>query len=75
MEGLVVVIAVGLIIAYIVSAICSINKCKTIGGSIMAAAAFLCGGLVLIPVVEAMTSFIVCIIMIIIILAIFGAVS
>lgn len=74
MEGSIGVVAVVLILAYIGGAIWVIWKRQTIGGSIAASAGFLCGGLIIIPVAEAVATFVCWAIVIAIVLAIIGAV-
>jgi hypothetical protein len=46
-----------LILAYVGAAIVAICKRRTIGGSIGMAAAFLCGGFVIIPIAGAVATF------------------
>ena len=73
MEGFIGVVAVLLIIAYIGVAIWVICKKQTVGGSVAVSAGFLCGGLIIIPVAEAVATFVCWVIVIAIILAIIGA--
>ena len=74
MEGFIGVVAVVLILAYIGAAIWVICKRQTIGGSIAASAGFLCGGLIVIPVAEAVATFVCWAVAIAIVIAIIGAV-
>ena len=73
MEGFIGVVAVLLIIAYIGVAIWVICKRQSIGESIAASVGFLCGGLIIIPVAEAVATFVCWAIVIAIVLAIIGA--
>ena len=73
MEGFIGVVAVLLIIAYIGVAIWVICKRQSIGESIVASAGFLCGVLIIIPVAEAVATFVCWAIAIAIVLAIIGA--
>ena len=63
-----------LILAYIGVAIWVICKRQTVGGSVGAAAGFLGGGLFIIPIAEAVATFICWAIVICIVLAVIGAV-
>ncbi len=74
MEGFIGVVAVVLILVYIGFAIWFICKRQTICGSIGASAGFLCGGFVIIPIAEAIATFVCWAIVIAIVLAIIGAV-
>lgn len=74
MDGFILFVTAILILAYIAFAIWMICKRQTIAGSIGTAAAFLGGGLVIIPVAEAVATFLCWVIVIGIILAIIGAV-
>ena len=67
MEGFIFFVGVVLVLAYIC-------KRQTIGGSIGTAAAFLGGGLVVIPIAEAVATFVCWAIVICIALAVIGAV-
>ena len=73
MEGVISIVGVVLVIAYIGLAIWVICNRESIGGSIAASAGFLCGGLVIIPVAEAIATFVVWAVVITIALAIIGA--
>ena len=74
MEGVIGVVAVLLIIAYIGVAIWVICKRQTIGESVATSAGFLCGGLIIIPVAEAVATFVVWAVVIAVVLVIIGAV-
>lgn len=74
MDGLIGAVAAAFIISYIGIAIWFICKRQTIGGSIGASAGFLCGGLVIIPIAEALAAFVCWAIVIAVVLAIAGAV-
>lgn len=74
MEGYIEVVAVLLIITYIGVAIWVIYKRQTIGESIAVSAGFLCGGFVIVPVAEAIATFVVWAVAIAIAVAIIGAV-
>lgn len=74
MDGFIKVMAMILILSYIGFAIWFICKRQTIEGSIGASAGLLCGGLVIIPIAEAIASFIWWVTVIGIVLAIIGAV-
>lgn len=73
MEGFIEAAAVVLIIAYIGFAVWFICTRQTLWGSIGASAGFLCGGFVIIPVAVAVATFIVWAVVIVIVLAIIGA--
>ena len=74
MEGSISVATVVLILVYIGVAIWFICKRKTIQGSVGASAGFLCGGLIIIPIAEAIATFICWVIVIGIVLFIIGAI-
>lgn len=74
MDGFIKVMAMILILSYIGFAIWFICKRQTIEGSIGASAGLLCGGLVIIPIAEAIASFVCWVTIIGIVLAIIGAV-
>lgn len=74
MEGIIGVVTVVLIMAYIAVAIYVICKCRTIGGSVGASVGFACGGLVIIPIAEAIATFVCWVVVIGIVLCIIGAV-
>lgn len=74
MEGIIRIVAVTLILAYIGVAIWVICKRRTIAGSVGASTGFVCGGLVIIPVAEAIATFVCWAVVIIIALAIIGAI-
>ena len=58
MEGFINIVAVVLVIAYIGTAIWIICKMRTIRGSISVSAGFFCGGFVIIPIAEAIATFV-----------------
>lgn len=74
MDGFIFIAAVILILVYIGVAIWVICKRQTVTGSIGAAAAFLGGGFIIIPVAEAVATFVCWAIVICIALAVIGAV-
>lgn len=74
MGGIISIVGVVLIITYIGLAIWAICSRESVGGSIAASAGFLCGGLVIVPVAEAIATFVVWAVVIAIILAIIGSV-
>lgn len=74
MEGFIFFVGVVLVLAYIGGAIWAICKRQTIGGSIGTAVAFLGGGLVVIPIAEAVATFVCWAIVICIALAVIGAI-
>lgn len=74
MEGIISVVGIILIIAYVGFAIWVICNRKTIGSSVAASAGFVCGGFVIVPVAEAIATFIVWVVIIVIILSIIKAV-
>lgn len=74
MEGIISVVGVVLVIAYISVAIWVICKRESIGGSIAASAGFLCGGFVIVPIAEAIATFVVWAVVIVIVLTIIGAI-
>lgn len=74
MEGVIGLVTVVLILAYIVLAIWVICKRRTIGGSVGASVGFACGGLVIIPIAEAIATFVCWVVVIGIVLCIIGAV-
>lgn len=74
MEGFIFFVGVVLVLVYIGVAIWAICKRQTIGGSIGTAAAFLGGGLVIIPIAESVATFVCWAIVICIGLAVLGTV-
>lgn len=74
MDGFIFFVGVILILAYIGIAIWVICKRKTIEGSIGTAVAFLGGGLVIIPIAEAVATLVCWAVVICIALAVIGAV-
>ena len=74
MDGVILFVTVILILAYIGFAIWMIFKRQTIAGSIGTAAAFLGGGLIIIPVAEAIATFLCWVTVIGIVLTIIGAI-
>lgn len=58
MDGIIGVATVILILTYIVSAIWVICERESIGGSIGASLGFVCGGVVIIPIAEAIATFV-----------------
>jgi len=74
MEGIISAAGVVLVIAYIGLAIWVIFNRESVGGSIAVSAGFLCGGLVIVPIAEAIAAFVVWAVVIVIVLAVFGAV-
>lgn len=75
MEGIIGVATVLFILAYIGVAVWVICKRETIGGAVGASAGFLCGGLVIIPIAEAIATFVCWAVIICIVLCIIGAIS
>lgn len=58
MEGIIGIVTVILILAYIGLAIWVICERESIGGSIGASLGFVCGGVVIIPIAEAIATFV-----------------
>lgn len=58
MEGIIGIVTVMLILAYIGLAIWVICERESIGGSIGASLGFVCGGVVIIPIAEAIATFV-----------------
>lgn len=75
MDRFIHVIAIALIIGYSAFAVWFICKRQTIWGSIGSSAGLLCGGVFIVPVAEAIASFICWGIVVAIILAIVGAIA
>ena len=75
MDGFIHVIAIALIIGYSAFAVWFICKRQTIWGSTGSSAGLLCGGVFIVPVAEAIASFICWGIVVAIILAIVGAIA
>ena len=75
MDGFIHVIAIALIIGYSAFAVWFICKRQTIWGSIGSSAGLLCGGVFIVPVAEAIASFMCWGIVVAIILAIVGAIA
>lgn len=73
MNGFILFAGVVLVLAYIGAAVWVICKCQTIGGSICTAVAFLGGGLVIIPIAEAVATFVCWAVVICVVLAVIGA--
>lgn len=74
MEGLIRIAAAVLILAYTGCAVWAICRRRTIVGSIGASTVFLCGGIVIIPVAEAVAAFVCWTVVLVIGLAVLGAV-
>lgn len=74
MERFIGMMAIILILAYVSCAIWFICKRQTIGSSIGASVGFLCGGFVIIPIAEVISAFVCWSIVIVIFIAIIGAV-
>lgn len=74
MDGFIFFAAVILILAYIGVAIWVICKRQTVAGSVGAAAAFMGGGFIIIPIVEAVATFICWTIVVCIGLSVIGAI-
>ena len=75
MDGFIHVIAIALIIGYSAFAVWFICKRQSIWGSMGSSAGLLCGGVCIVPVAEAIASFICWGIVVAIILAIVGAIA
>jgi hypothetical protein len=73
MDGIIRVAAAVLILAYVGFAVWFICRRRTVAGCIGASVCFLGGGLIVIPVAEAVAAFICWAVIIIIVLAIIGA--
>ena len=74
MEDLIRIAAAVLILAYIGGAVWVICRRRTLAGSIGASTGFLCGGIVIIPVAEAIAAFICWTVVLVIGLAVLGSV-
>lgn len=74
MEGIIGFLTVILILAYIGFAIWVICKRKSIGGAIGSSLGFVCGGVVIIPIAEAIATFVCWAVVIGIALFIIGAI-
>lgn len=75
MEGFIHIIAIALIIGYAIFAVWFICKRQTIWGSIGSSVGLLCGGMFIVPVAEAIASFICWGIVAAIILAFIGTIT
>lgn len=75
MEGFIGFVAVVLILIYIGVAIWVIYKRRTVAGSIGASVGFIGGGLVIIPVAEAVATFVCWAVVIMLVLAVIGAIG
>ena len=75
MDGFIHIVAIALIIGYVAFAVWFICKRQSVWGSIGSSAGLLCGGVIIVPVAEAIASFICWGIVIAIVLAIIGAVA
>ena len=75
MDGFIHITAIALIIGYAAFAVWFICKRQTIWGIIGSSAGLLCGGVFIVPVAEAIASFICWGIVVAIVLAIIGAVA
>lgn len=73
MDGFIMVVSIVLILAYVGFAIWFICKRQTLEGSVGASVGFICGGFVVIPVAMAIATFACWAIVIILILAVIGA--
>jgi hypothetical protein len=73
MGGIISILTVVLVLAYVGAAIWFICKRRTIHGSVGASAGFLCGGLIIIPIAEAIATFICWVIVIGLVLFLIGA--
>lgn len=74
MDGIIHITAIALIIAYAGFSVWFICKRQSIWGSVGASAGLICGGLFIVPIAEAVASFICWAVVIAIVLAIIGAV-
>lgn len=75
MDGFIHITAIVLIIGYVAFAVWFICKRQSVWGSIGSSAGLLCGGVIIVPVAEAVASFICWGIVVAIVLAIIGAVA
>lgn len=75
MGGFIHIAAIALIIGYVVFAVWFICRRQSVLGSIGAAAGLLCGSMIIVPLAEAIVSFICWGIAIIVVLAAFGSAS
>ncbi len=75
MDGFIHITVIALIIGYAAFAVWFIYKRHTIGGIIGSSAGLLCGGVIIVPVAEAIASFICWGIVVAIVLAIIGAIA
>ena len=75
MDGFIHITAIALIIGYAAFSVWFICKRQTVWGSVGSSAGLLCGGVFIVPVAEAISSFICWGIFVAIVLAIIGAVA
>lgn len=73
MNGFIHIIAIALVVGYIAFSVWVICKRQSVWGSIGFSGALLCGGVIIVPIAEAVASFICWGIIVAIVLAIIGA--